>query len=555
MEKFVVVRLGSQNLLRIRGTWESATSRLSRYSIGTALDVIGRISILVNRRDVSQAELDVMVLAGLLGHKSPAIRNLAKWRKKHPYEPVAVFNELQLVTAAKLALLVCDSAPQGEPDSRKELCQALLVINEHLDPPLGDLSTTEGQQALQMYFLANGLFNYGDAPVPDLVRTWDIYLRDHPELQSDQHYLDLPAQLQAITGLSSDDLLGVLFALNAHWRAYDLSNPGTTPSILVPDYLTRHFSYSPSELDSVDRLVSAPLSEMKSEVARRYANDIKPYDILPLARSPLIKFEGGYYCPSAKLIWEKLTRGVHHIFLDPTVGESDRRRFLDYIGVVFERYINALLTRCYGDRVIEEGRYRDRVAGKTCDGVIRVGEALLCYEAKATLFSLPIVTGESYTDFKTITDRVLVRSARQISNVIDAVQDGMFSDLGIRAEDVKQFVPITVTLERMPLHKVVYEGIRTRLQAEGVLWQDSVIPWQVLDVGEIESFETAMAAGLAPHETLIQKARNAGTVWESFRNYILTREPQWPDGYSPYIEVVWNELSQRLEDHFAQRNR
>src|SRR5262249_37644683 len=150
-------------------------------------------------------------------------------------------------------------------------------------------------------------------------------------------------------------------------------------------YFTGHFRFDPTELDQILRMISWELEELRSEVRTLYSLDrIRPYHVLPFARRPLVFVGDAGFCMSVKLLADKATRGMYHVFMHPErTSERERARFQTYLGSAFTDYVEALFRRVFP---ASSGRYFGDedlsrvVQGRRCDGLLDYGDSVVLIE-------------------------------------------------------------------------------------------------------------------------------------------------------------------------------
>lgn len=548
--RFWVLQLGYSDLFGQKPTWDDVRARLDRYSLRAVLDVTARLSAFLDNVEGEQREVEAQkrLVDGFFG----AARGAEVWqavirsRQERPeVRTVAVFGELQLINAVKVALLCMPAEDRATADSLAELGEALLMINDlmwaQLEPPV-PLDRTAGMPPeWQQMLLANHLFHGGGTWRNDLARSFELYLMDRPHLHTDPAYVDLPAQVRALTGMDPHALWTILFALAAHWQTINENNLyEVNGGIDRTSYFTAHYSFAAAEVESFFRLCSADVAETQQAVRDRYTLEhLDPLDILPLARAPLISVGQMVYLASSRLLADKLTRGFYHAFLDQDrTTKAARDRFLTYMGSVFEDYVSALMARLYpavSNRYVGEAILKARIPGKHCDGLILYGDSVVLLEVKATLFPLDVRAARNWKQFQRLRQDVLVDAAEQMNATIDAIQAGILRPDGVDPGHINSYLPVVVTHEDVgmtrPLHKYVVEEV----ESKGLLRQRGTLRLQAVSIGELEALEEDLHAGQSLQRILAEKIALEEWRDEALRNYCYARRPDLMRGRNAYL--------------------
>ena len=184
----------------------------------------------------------------------------------------------------------------------------------------------------------NGLFNASDNFGHALARTHDLYLPDGPRSRRCRR---LPSIFGGALKRSPDSTPD--FAVGngnrpclRNWRTVDPKS-GRPPGPLSLEAYMSALNMTGAEFAAIRRLFAVDAGEARETIRKRGCgpDSLRPYDIEPLDRSPLVSLEGRLYCPSVQLLRSKLTTGLHHVFLQPSEQNDrvSRDRYLAYAAV------------------------------------------------------------------------------------------------------------------------------------------------------------------------------------------------------------------------------
>lgn len=556
------VALGYQEVFGVEPSWDQLLDRIRQYSLPQVLGCLGRISGVLEQLERSHAEGQKRICDGLFGERSGEVwRAVLEWLRRErleggPPSTPTLFHELQVITLAKVALLELEVGERGGLEHFEPLAEALLMINNLQGGVLGnnpaaDPSTAEGMRIWHQHFIANGLFHHGDTDAHTFPRAYDLYLTDKPHLRDDPSYVNLPSLIRDLTGLEPDTLWFVLFAFMAHWRTIE---PEAIASGTWAMDRTQYFSslnFSKQDVNAFFGLACLNATEMQREVRSLYSvESLRPFHVLPFARSPLIQIDDHVFCVSVRLLKQKLTGGLHHLFLDQEhFSTEERKRYLDFMGAVFEDYVARLLDRVYpasAHRWIGPKELAASVHGRSCDFAILYGDALVLVEAKATRFTLAARTEESWSEYERQFNDIFLDGASQIDNTIREIEGGRLLHLGIDPAIVRAYYPLVVTLEDLPMTRPIYQKVLRDLAQASLLNQEKVRPLQAIDVGELEFLEIGLHAGRSIRDILQQKLTSEDDQAQSMGNYLLGRNEAFMRGpVNEYLGTLFNELGDR----------
>lgn len=534
---FLVLQLGYADLFRTPTTWAAVRERLERYSLRSVLEIVSRISaILQSGDDGGRApETQQVITGGLFGPNAPRIWQALEDRSRELGQPaVAVlFGELQLINVVKVAFLLMPVEDRASAEELSQLGEAFLMINDlmwaELEPDVPPGAGGPMPPEWQQMILANQLFHAGGSWRNDLARSYDLYLTDRPHLRGDPAYIDLPERVRTLVGIDRRSLWTILFAFYSHWGTINRENLHQVRGGLNrATYFSANYRFTGDEVDGFFRLCCSDVAEVQAAVRERYAlTRLDPLDNLPLARAPLVSLGADAYAVSTKLLSDKLTRGLYHLFLDPArTTWEERDRFLRYMGSAFEDYVLNLLRRVYppqSHRLLDATTLRTRIHGKHCDAVILFGDSIVLIEAKATLVPLDVRAARNWNLFQRLQQDVLIDAADQLSATVDAIQNGTLRDEGVDPRIVRAYMPVVVTHDDIGMTRPIHADIVRQVADRGYLGQGGVLRFQAIAIGELEALEEDLHAGLSLYRLLSEKAALDGWRDDALRNYCYSQ--------------------------------
>ncbi len=562
---------GSMEVLALKPSLEAVRERIARYDLQFVVTELGRMSNLLfyhgfPDQQIAQAQLlDRFFPSGTerRARIDYRIRRFRETNKKSPH----LFHEVQLVNAMKLAFLDLPVETREGETSLEPLGEALLMLNALIDePPLGpgrmDLGSEESLRAWEIHLMANGLFNSEPSLVYEFIRVHDLYFQDRPHLRGTRAYLNLPEQLKALTGLEPVALWAGLFAANVPWlNARPDQLASAVPTLRVPGFLKQEFDFGDDEVEHLLRFLATDAEVLSREVKTRYKRSLRPYDMLPFGKHPLVRFGDEFYALSVKLLQMKLYEGIHHLFLGPGTTDEQREQYLVYMGDVLDDYVQELFTRAYAGqpgRYITESDLRTvlfRQGDKVCDGILKLGDIVILAENKANSLALGIRSGEDRATYERKTKDIFLDGAEQISSVVAAIREGRLSVLGLDPSQIRVFVPLVITLEPIPPNPLLMARITDTSTAAGHLVGSDITRLQTMDVPSLHTWETGVEMGIDMGRLLREKARDSNWWSASFVNYLLAVGVPATERVGTAATHRYQTIMSQVRGYFAQRTR
>lgn len=518
-------------------SWEDVADRLSGFGLGQVLLVLGGVSAVLNSYEPLRGQRHV--IRALFRRPDEVGRDFQGYvdrrKGKGAADPVWFFTEQQVVAISKIALLVCPHVTERSSGSFEPIGEALIMAADLIDREDGlahaaDIRSPSSRDAWLRFIVMNGLFNTSDGFAPSVARTHDLYLPDGPGTDGDNGAVDLRRRFEGITGLNPDFAWGMGLALLANWRTVDPKSD-QPPGPLSLEASMSALKIIRDEIDALTRLFAVEAGTAKETLRARGCGpgSLRPYDIEPLDRSPLVSLEGRLYCPSVRLLRWKITTGLHHVFLQPSERNDKARRdeYLTFAGQRFENYVQALLRRVYPRetrRYVDGKTLRRRIpAGmKACDGVVIYGDMVLLLEFKATLLPYGVRAQGNLEELRKKVAYIFGKAAEQFDDTIAAIEGGCLEDM-VRPETVSRYLPLVITLDMIPVEQFFYRMIEEAIADRNALSHDKAQALQVLAVSELELLEEYMDEGGSLADLLSERI-DSGTYRDStMKNHLLAK--------------------------------
>ncbi len=250
----------------------------------------------------------------------------------------------------------------------------------------------------------------------------------------------------------------------------------------------------------------------------------------PLWRRPMIETEGTMFTPSPALLTNAMGEGVYFALFDSygiETGDSSKKlRLSRFYGEVFEAYVTDILRRSYADRskctVYENVAY---AGGEGTDVIVQENSDVLFVEVVAK--RMKVVESILKLNEQAILDDIeagVVKKIGELHKHIANFRGGKLRPDVPRPEGQRLF-PIIVSPMEWPRIRILHD-IVPALQRDKALLSDTE-PLELVDVGEMESLENELRAGLCLGELLDRKNRSTlQNRMMTINNYLIYIEPQ-----------------------------
>lgn len=514
--------------------WDDVADRLSRFGLGQVLVVLGGVSAILNSYEPLDGQR--RVIGALFREPGRVGEDFQKcWDRLKPEgvtDLLLFFTEQQVVAIAKIALLVCPHVTERSAESVQPIGEALMMAADLCSREEGSALSSEtgspgNPDALLRYVVTNGTFNVSDNFAHAVARAHDLYL---PDESIPEGAVDLRGRFKEITGLDPEFAWATGMALLANWRTVDPKSDRPPGPLSLEAYMSA-LNITSREIGALERLYAVDAGEARDTLRERGCgpDSLRPYDIQPLDRSPLVILEERLYCPSVRLLRSKLTTGLHHVFLQPGEGNDKAARdgYLTHSGHVFEEYVETLFRRVFPastGRYLDGKTLRQRIpsAQKACDGAVLYGDTVLLLECKATLLPYGVRAEGNVDTLRTKVAGIFGAATEQFDGTILAIEDGHLGDW-VRPDQVIRYLPLVVTLDTLPIEPFFYGMIEKAVEDRGALTHPKARDLQVLAVSELELLEQHMAEGGSLAALLVNKIENDPYRYSPMKNYLLAR--------------------------------
>jgi hypothetical protein len=498
---------------------------------------------------------------------SPFIERIEAFFSEH--ENAELFAEQQVFILQRLLVERATGTVPYDLTHQEGLIIALSLIGT--GSIVEDTSKTATEQARRLedwlaFFVQNGAYNSKRAPMGEIARAQEIYVRIARDRDLAQHdkYCPLDEWVVEDYGLTLEEQMTLGFALAAMSHAWEDEWEAGTRCYIAPNVVDDLFVKLGWEArqDRALRLIAADRETLKAEFEELGDSPEQiVWETRPLMRYPFLRCEnGGLILLSPRAIQSWLTEGVHYRLLGSAqkraAGDKKRRlsrQYTAFAGVLLEHYVLDLLRSSYGERPIGGGRvYGEQPYGRkgkamTSDVVIDLGLDLVLFEISVSRLRADTLQIGSPKQVEEDLDRMLIAKVKQLDGCIGALIKGT-GQIPADAPEVdmsriERIWPVIVTAGNITQNGVLWQFIEAGTQ--GLLQQAKVQPLTILDLEDLEQLAGFIEAGHDLPQIL------AGKTQEGYRQRELAiwvhKDPKAPTELSrpALVERVWKEAIQK----------
>lgn len=471
-----------------------------------------------------------------------------------------VFFELQLLVLAKYSVLYSKREPANDFYGKTlfpVFMRCLLGITDLL---LEDKETID-EAGLQSEAIRSLYFNAHENMLHAIGRVEELFIQLPQKFKKHHQYLDLNKLFKKATGFSVQDHLILGFSLWA-MLTQQTAKSGKFQSEYWLIGKEKHFMSSAVPADQIENLFTEFSIDVPGLFAELKKQDKKgfEYNFKGIKHHPLITFDNKRFFPmSFRFLKEKTTVDIYWILFDyikENLGDKELHRYTNFTGILFEKYVNNLLSRVYPDspvlvkRLIPEFEYKvKKVLYKTTDNIIICPTSLIVLETKISQLKVyrTGILGE-LSAFREDVQKIIVEGLKQIDRTVQHFKDGHLTHvIGVAPDKIKKFYPVIVSYGDFSIFPTLWKIIEEEVAKEPTIDKSLLEDLQVIDIDELETIEALIAlTDMTLEELLRNKNNNRVFKRLPFTNYIFYEFSKFGRMRNPYLDKKYNEFTSKV---------
>jgi hypothetical protein len=554
----IAVPITAEELFGRKGTEESAVSLSKEIFWKDCVIIASKLGAALERGEANEVALQIMLAREMFkGDKLKQAVTLLTSRYQSSERNL--FNCWQLLTLVKLALLYgSQDESQCLPSESKQLALAecLLNINELIGLGTGaDKLDDEGQ--LNEAIIRVGAFFNRDQSRYLLPRYYELLLKlpKDPILRGSPDYVDVEAAFRSVAGF--DLILFLALGLSVYSHYYTITNFDTSTFVLDRSTCFNKTTVAEEDAGKMLDLISTTKQDFQAAHVAKYGSDALAnyFDFTYLRHKPLVKLDDKVLVPAdVEFLVERITTGIYWDICD-ALGEPDRKRFMRFFGVVFQKYLEQLFKRAYPESSALVPRSFYDTPYDTPYGARRASDVVLFYPQQAVFIEATVgrlrmektmVTGD-LIGFSEDIDSKVVTAAKQLHRVILDFINGNLIFPGWNADSIRRYYPVIVTVSPLPLLLTTYDKVREAVSRRGYLISSNIAELEIASIGELEMVEPLLSGGITLVNILDGKNQNFYYKRAPLSEYLYaTQDKAMLRTGNAYLRTCTNEMANRV---------
>jgi hypothetical protein len=483
---------------------------------------------------------------------------LNKPTSTNDFKQYVVFHPNQILNAVKLCLQHCrviERVVDNQPF--EELVKALLIVNDHLVPVDMEKKLAKKEIELIKYIVMNALFHRLENEKNLIGRWQEMIFKSYKQISpSDPDYLDADGIFKASFGFTPREFFAFCFGLYSFWitrleRQIDKGVIALDSNRLLIDFDV--------DTDKYKRIMDDLSAPIKWYTAQLTNPEFDPFDFLPLRKKPILSYKTQLFCLSKKLLFEKMTSGIYHMFFSCFKDDQSKKHFFRFMGKVYQNYITNILDKIFNKpgiavRFFGSIKYRVGKQGlESCDGIIDYGDKLVLLEIKTKLFTHEFLAYGIEEEFKSTLKEIIYDGAYQIDRTIRHYKKNLFSIDGIDHKRIKKYYPIIMALQPIPIDPYIYKYIKQGLKKQKLLEFNDIEPLEVISTYGLENIVAMIDDGTSITDLIDDKHKNIGDIMSNIDTYMATKYPH-ASVVPSYIDDAYKDAVKQINEFWKPRN-
>lgn len=547
-------------------TWKALTEielskadiveRLSRMSAFDCLDVLGRLSCMVNSAPPASPKAHRLIIERL-NWPEEAKSILIEKMNGPGGETRAIFFSQQVVHLARLAALHADSRPADNFKSGEltgAFIECLLGVGDVFEEPgldESDAATLNNETVIPWILRQLGINGRHDSELL-WSRYYDILVRAWEEIATPEAF-DAAAAFERYTGISMPDWLTTGFAFFTRFGTY---GHGSSEAFhVVPK---QYFSNSAIGAGTWEPFLDAnaqTLEECRESLEEEEAKyGHTQYRAQTFEERPLLRLPDGGIIPLAlDSLERRCTEGMFFELADGVLDEGlNRSEFTSPFGTVFEDFVQRAwermmpalgVPRVHRQKEYMRGGRKVEATDAVLDGA---NEGVIFCEVVSRRPRVATVTRGDWHSFLEDLESGPLAKARQLDLNIKDYRSGALTLDGLRYRNGQKIWPMLVLTEGFPTMPPIPQFISEEIERNGLL--RGLPPLAILGSEDLGHLEGLLEAGFGAFDLIALWKGDPAMANLPFPNFLtaLGDSRVGKARQAPFYRDAWAELTRTV---------
>jgi hypothetical protein len=517
---------------------EEVSDALAALSVYDLLRIVGSLSVSLRVEPGSTSQETQAKLAGFAASDDPDL--VQRLQAGLNRGQILIFAQ-QLYHLARLAILEADRRPAD--GLRKgtlvaKFHRALFGVSDQMDSDIG------GDDDVISLELSLTAINHEEERLGQWALYYELFDRIWPTVKGAP---DADQAFRRYTGLSIAEYLALGFAVSAGFGREVGGRPAAWIGIeswlsAVPITQAKREAFLAVIASTVDELRDA-LREEEEFHGR------STVEALAIEKKPIVRTENELYVVNFAAYERRATHGIFHILSEGPEEEGlSRETFTAPFGEAFQVWAEACVRRTEEGRAgveifadVPYGSKRER--RDTPDVVLTYERNIVAMEMVAGAMRIQTLTHGNLETFALDLEKFIYKKAKQLSERIADVRNGLTEEIGLNAKGVSTIWPVIVTSVPFPVRPMIMESIRKELKVRGFLQGKGTGTISIIGGEELAALEGYVAASGETTLDVIRGWKSSAATGDLYlKNYLYERLGR-PIPRTPHFKKMFDELS------------
>jgi hypothetical protein len=406
-------------------------------------------------------------------------------------------------------------------------------------------------ESLAMEVIASHLFNERDDPGDLLARyrlLWTHYGDQLGRVRPRRRPVEM---LEEAAGLDFDDLTALGFGYYAAALSYRPDTPVAVNAFA-------NIAIGRSLIERFLGLFSSTADELAQVLRERQL----PWQMLPLAERPLLRFGDNVIVLDERYLLDRVTRGLYWLVHDQEKlqhGEHARVLWTQAYGEMIEcraedqlrQLAPPLVTSTASTFFTEEDLQHAFPSSKNTDAGIDFGADVVLVEVVSATVTVATRETPDAESFRKDAEKIVMKKARQLhATAVNLLTDPQPPGSPLHAPAQRIF-PVVVCGGQFPVNPITLRDVKRQLATESLLTDGRIQPLVLLDLEELEACDALHETRHVTLPQLIDDWQQSPYREASLRSYLSSRYGGQNIGRSAHLRAALESSTKIMQERLG----